>query len=128
MEISGAQLRLALERSLSMLPKPSTSFLQVSGVRVTYRSDQRPDSRVAEVRVGQTPLAAEKTYKTAMPASLAKGALGYFRVFSELKPREGPSIGEAAAKYVLAARTISTQTGRLRDLSRPAPVTGEPAI
>jgi len=119
-QISGAQLAAALERSLSMLPKPSTSFLQVSGLTATFRSSEPADGRVVEARVGATPLTAGKTYKVAMPASLAKGALGYFRIFNELEPQQGPSIGDAAADYVLAMRTLSPQTGRLRDLSRPA--------
>jgi len=119
-ELSGAQIAAALERSLSMLPKkPSTSFLQVSGLNVTYRSEQPAEGRVAEIRVGGAPLAAGKSYKVAMPASLAKGALGYFRIFNELKPQQGPSIGDAAADYVRAMRTVSPQTGRLRDLSPP---------
>lgn len=120
-EISGAQIEAALERGLSMLPKkPSTSFLQVSGLNVTYRSEQPAEGRVVEIRVGGAPLAAGKTYKVAMPASLAKGALGYFRIFNELKPEQGPTIGDAAADYVRAMRTVSPQTGRLRDLSPPA--------
>lgn len=120
-ELSGAQIAAALERGLSMLPKkPSTSFLQVSGLNVTYRSEQPAEGRVVEVRVGGAPLAAAKSYKVAMPASLAKGALGYFRIFNELKPQQGPSIGDAAADYVRAMRTVSPQTGRLRDLSPPA--------
>lgn len=119
-ELSGAQIAAALERSLSMLPKkPSTSFLQVSGLNVTYRSEQPAEGRVVEIRVGSASLAAGKSYKVAMPASLAKGALGYFRIFNELKPQQGSSIGDAAADYVRAMRTVSPQTGRLRDLSPP---------
>lgn len=120
-EVSGAQIKAALERSLSMAPKPSTSFLQVSGLTVTFRSEAPPEQRVVEARVGGAPLSAEKTYRVAMPASLAKGALGYFRIFNGLQPKEtGPAIGEAVVEYVLAARTVAAQGGRIRDLSRPA--------
>ena len=119
-ELSGAQIAAALERGLSMLPKkPSASFLLVSGLNVTYRSAQPAEGRVVEIRLGGAPLAAGKSYKVAMPASLAKGALGYFRIFKELKPEQGPSIGDAAADYVRAIRTVSPQIGRLRDLSPP---------
>ena len=119
-EVSGQQLVAALERGLSMLPKPSTAFLQVSGLTVTFSSEAPAGQRVREVKVGREALAPGKTYRVAMPSSLAKGALGYFRIFNELEPQQGPSIGDAAADYVLAMRTLSPQTGRLRDLSRPA--------
>ncbi|MBN1457922.1 MAG: 5'-nucleotidase C-terminal domain-containing protein, partial [Armatimonadetes bacterium] len=99
-ELTGEQLRNALERSLSMLPKPNTGFLQVSGMHVTYRSTA-PDARVAEMKVAGVALVESKTYKVAMPASLAKGALGYFRVFGNLQTKQGPSIGQATADFVL---------------------------
>jgi len=119
-ELSGAQVKAALERGLSMLPKkPSASFLQISGLNVTYRSEQPPEQRIVQVRIGGAPIAEGKTYKVAMPASLAKGALGYFRIFNDVKPQPGPSIGDATADYVRAMRTVSPQTGRLRDLSLP---------
>ena len=117
-EVSGAKIKAALERSLSMAPKPSTSFLQVSGLAVTYRSEATPEQRVVEVRVGGAPLSPEKMYRVAMPASLAKGALGYFRIFNGLQPKEtGPAIEEAVVGYVMAARTVAPPGGRLRDLS-----------
>jgi 5'-nucleotidase/UDP-sugar diphosphatase len=120
-ELSGGQIRNALERSLSMLPdKPNTGFLQVSGMHVTYRSAAEAEARVAEVMVAGAPLVDSKTYKVAMPDSLAKGALGYFRIFGTLKTQPGPSIGKAAADFVLAMKTISPQMGRLRDLSKPS--------
>ncbi len=120
-EITGAQLQAALERGLSMLPKPNTAFLQVSGVSITLRSEAPEGQRVLGVRVGAAPLVADRKYKAAMPASLAKGALGYFRVFNGLQPKQtGPAIGEALVQYVLSAKTVSPQSGRLRDLARPA--------
>jgi 2',3'-cyclic-nucleotide 2'-phosphodiesterase (5'-nucleotidase family) len=118
-ELSGGQIRSALERSLSMLPRPNTGFLQVSGLHVTYRSAE-PDTRVVEVKIAGAALVDANTYKVAMPASLAKGALGYFRIFGELEAKQGPSLAQATADFVLAMRTISPQAGRLRDLSPPS--------
>ena len=120
-EISGLKMREALERSLSMLPKPSTSFLQVSGLAVRFRSDAEPGERVVDVKVGGEELSGSKSYRVAMPASLAKGALGYFRIFNGLKPKEtGPALADALCDYVRAMRVVSPGTGRLRDLSRPS--------
>ena len=119
-EVTGVQLRAALERSLSMLPKPSTGFLQVSGLAVSFRSAEGPNARVVELRVDDELLAPDRKYLAAMPASLAKGTLGYFRIFDGLEVQEtGPAIGEAACSYVRAMETISPATGRLRDLSKP---------
>ncbi len=119
--ISGDQLRSALERGLSMLPKPSTAFLQVSGITVAFRSQAQPGQRLEEVRVGREALAPAKSYRTAMPASLAKGALGYFRIFGALKVETaGPALGDALCDYVSAKRAISPPgERRLRDLSSP---------
>jgi 2',3'-cyclic-nucleotide 2'-phosphodiesterase (5'-nucleotidase family) len=120
-QVSGAQIRAALERGLSMLPKPNVAFLQVSGLTVTFRSDAPEGQRVLGVQVGASVLVPERTYQAAMPSSLAKGALGYFRVFDGLKPAEtGPAIAETLATYLLSVRSVSPQSGRLRDLAPPA--------
>jgi 2',3'-cyclic-nucleotide 2'-phosphodiesterase (5'-nucleotidase family) len=119
--ISGEQLQSALERGLSMLPKPSTAFLQVSGITVTFRSDAAAGQRVDQVRVGPDALSPGKAYRVAMPASLAKGALGYFRIFRGLKPEAtGPALGDALCSFVSAQQAVPPVTEpRLRDLSKP---------
>jgi 5'-nucleotidase len=119
-EVTGAQVRAALERGLSMLPgKPNAAFLQVSGLTVTFRSDEPEGQRVVGVQVGGSALVAERNYKAAMPSSLAKGALGYFRVFDGLKPTQtGAAISDAVVDLV-RGKTISPQSGRLRDLAPP---------
>jgi 2',3'-cyclic-nucleotide 2'-phosphodiesterase (5'-nucleotidase family) len=118
-EMSGQKLLAALERGLSMLRKPSAGFLQVSGLTVTFRSEAPSEQRVVEVRVGDKAVSLDKEYKVAMPSSIAKGALGYFRVFDGLEVEEGPAIAEAVADYVLAVRTVTPTSGRLRDLTPP---------
>lgn len=118
-ELSGQQVLAALERSLSVLPQPSPAFLQVSGLTVTFRSDGAPGQRVASVTVGNGPLAPAKSYKVALPSSLAKGAMGYFRVFGQLEQKQvGPSVRTAVADYARAQRTLTIAAGqRLRDLA-----------
>jgi hypothetical protein len=88
---------------------------------VTFRSEAPANQRVLGVEVGGSPLGPDRKYKAAMPYSLAKGALGYFRVFDGLEPKQtGPAIASAVADYVLSIGTVSPQAGRLRDLSPPA--------
>ncbi len=72
-------------------------------------------------RGGQA-LAPTRTYLTAMPVSLAKGAMGYFRVFAGLKTKAdspSPAIGAAVTAYLQANRVISITPGRrIVDLTR----------
>ena len=119
--ISGEQLQSALERGLSMLPKPSTAFLQVSGITVTFRSDAAAGDRVDQIKVGREALSLTKEYRVAMPASLAKGALGYFRIFKGLEAEAtGPALGDALCNFVSAKKVIPpVAEPRLRDLSKP---------
>jgi 5'-nucleotidase len=119
-DFTGTQIRAALERSLSMLPKPNTGFLQVAGLSVTYKSSAPDGQRVTSVTTGGQPLGDTQTYKVAMPESLAKGGLGYFRVFNGLKLKDsGVVMGNALTNYVQAVKTVTPQNGRLRDLTPP---------
>ncbi len=119
-EISGGKLRAALERGLSSLPQPAIGFLQVSGLQVKFRSQSQANQRIEAVTVGGRPLDPDKTYRAAVPASLAKGALGYFRIFDGLRVKKtGPEIQQAVRDYVAAQGEINLRAGkRLVDLSR----------
>jgi 2',3'-cyclic-nucleotide 2'-phosphodiesterase (5'-nucleotidase family) len=122
-EVTGRVIVEALERSLSYLPRPSMSFLQVSGLTVSYRSAGPALRRIAEVKLGNAPLSLDKTYRVAMPLSLTKGSMGYYRVFGDLKVKEnGLPMGDALVRYVQANPNVSLTPGqRLRDLSPPPP-------
>lgn len=121
-EIPGAAVVKALERGLEQLPRRSTSFLQVSGLSVSYQSAAVPGQRVTEVKVAGRVIVPERTYRVAMPDSLAKGATGYYRVFDGLKPKQvGPSLSEVLVKHVRSIASINIVPGqRLKDLS-PSP-------
>jgi len=79
--LRGAQIRLALERSVSLWPSPSDSFLQLANIDATYSKSARPDSRIQLVMVGTVRLDDAKTYTVAMPGTLARGGLGYFKIW-----------------------------------------------
>jgi 5'-nucleotidase/UDP-sugar diphosphatase len=121
MAMPGSTLQEMLERSLSRLPRLAPAFLQVSGLVVTFRSTAQPERRIESVEVGGAPLSPDKTYRVAMPNSLAQGSLGYFRVINGLKPEQtGPTLSEAVFRYVQASGTITIRPGaRLRDLTPP---------
>lgn len=121
MEMPGSTLQQMLERSLSFLPRPAPAFLQVSGLVVTFRSSAAANHRIESVQVGGAPLSSDKTYRVAMPNSLAQGSLGYFRIINGIKPKQtGPTLSEAVSRYVQTSGTIAIRPGaRLRDLTPP---------
>lgn len=83
--LTGAQIRQAFERSLSLYPQPNTSFLQISGFEVTFSKSAAPNSRVVSVTVNGAKLDDAHAYTVAMPANLGRGALGYFKIWDKAK-------------------------------------------
>ena len=90
LRLSGRQVQDALERSVSLEPRPHAGFLQISGISFRYDPSQAPGKRLGDVRMGRRVISADETYTIAMPHSLATGGLGYFRVWGNSHP-EGDS-------------------------------------
>ncbi len=88
MMLTGRQVRDALERSVSLVPKPHAGFLQVSGVTLRFDPSQPPGKRLGDVMMGRQAISDTQTFKVAMPKSLATGGMGYFRVWGDTKPQE----------------------------------------
>lgn len=85
LSLTGEQIRQALERSVSLYPQPNQSFLQLSGIDVVFKKTGAPNSRIVTATIGGTPLSDGKTYSVAMPSLLAKGGLGYFKIWEQAK-------------------------------------------
>lgn len=85
LNLTGSQIRQALERSVSLYPQPNQSFLQLSGLEVTFKKSAAPNSRIVSATLSGVPLADGKTYSVAMPSTLAKGGLGYFKIWDDAK-------------------------------------------
>jgi 2',3'-cyclic-nucleotide 2'-phosphodiesterase (5'-nucleotidase family) len=83
--LKGAQVRQAFEKSLALYPQPNTSFLQVSGFEITFSPDAPSGQQVKSVTTSEGPLDDSKTYNIAMPASLGRGGLGYFKIWDKTK-------------------------------------------
>lgn len=79
--LRGAQVREALERSLALYPATNSGFLQIAGMTVSFSRSAPAGSRVRDVTIAGQPLSTERTYDIAMPLSLARGGLGYFKVW-----------------------------------------------
>lgn len=83
--LSGSQIRQAFERTLSLYPLPNTSFLQISGFEVQFSKGAESGHRVTNVTASGAKLDDDKTYTVAMPSSLGRGGLGYFKIWDKSK-------------------------------------------
>lgn len=79
--LTGAQVRQAFERSVSLYPQASPFFLQLSGFEVTFHKGGASGSKIAGVLASTVKLDDAKKYTIAMSSSLARGAYGYFKVW-----------------------------------------------
>ncbi|KIL78538.1 5'-nucleotidase C-terminal domain-containing protein [Bacillus badius] len=81
MNITGAEIRAALEHSVKEAPGQSGGFLQVSGLTFTYDSSKPAGERVQTVEVkkpsGYEPLSDQESYVVATNTFTAKGGDGY---------------------------------------------------
>lgn len=81
MNLTGAEIRTALEHSVREYPNENGGFLQVSGLQFTFDPKKAAGSRVTEVNVvnGDTtvPLDNAANYKVATNTFTAKGGDGY---------------------------------------------------
>jgi 5'-nucleotidase len=117
MELSGAEVLALLEQQWS---DGNARILQISGMRVTWDPARKPGQRVVEVRVGDAPLAKERTYSVAVNSFLAPGG-DNFSVLAQGKNRSvGPLDLEALTRYVEASPKPFTRAtdGRISKLSR----------
>ncbi|SFL80567.1 5'-nucleotidase C-terminal domain-containing protein [Salibacterium qingdaonense] len=87
MEITGAELKQALEHSVSQVPAENGGFLHVSGMTYTYDSSNEAGNRIQTVEIKQdgdfTPVEDDQQYVVATNAFTAKGGDGY-DVFADL--------------------------------------------
>ncbi len=130
--LDAAHLAEALERSVSMVPHPNKGFLQVSRLRLRFDPSRAPGARVVSIAVGASgpfdlaqgrraplpdaPLEPDRAYRVAVPESLAKGALGYFRVFNSA-PRERTDITllQAVSRFAAASTPVVARVeGRIQ--------------
>lgn len=114
--LTGAQLKVVLERSVSAHPKPFDGFLQVSGLTMAFDSSRPAQNRVTDVLVKGAPLEANRRYRVATMATLAGGGLGYFRIWDQKDVTGGGvSVLDALTAYVSGQREIAPRVeGRIK--------------
>jgi len=76
-ELTGSQLREAIENGLSQVETGAGRFPQISGMTVTADLDRPAGERVVEVVIGGAPLDPAEIYITATNDFMARGGDGY---------------------------------------------------
>ncbi|MBL8047268.1 MAG: 5'-nucleotidase C-terminal domain-containing protein [Chthonomonas sp.] len=82
-ELKGSQIRQALAKSVSLYPSPYDSFLQLSNMDASFKKSASPDARLEFANLGGQRLDDKRSYQVAMPATLARGGLGFFRIWDK---------------------------------------------
>jgi 5'-nucleotidase / UDP-sugar diphosphatase len=111
LDLSGAELKAAIENGLSQLPNAGGRFPQVSGMTVEANISRPPGSRVTSIRVGDQPLDESKTYRAATNDFLARGSDGY-TMFTDAKrllpDLDAPLLANDVMVYVRQIGTVKT--------------------
>jgi 5'-nucleotidase/UDP-sugar diphosphatase len=100
LEVTGAQIKAALENGVSQVRELGGRFPQVSGITAEVDAKQPVGSRVTSVRINGEPLDPAKTYKLATNDFMARGGDGY-RMFTEAKPLVDVSASQLMASQVI---------------------------
>ena len=108
--LTGKEIRLAFERSISLFPQPNSSFLQLAGFTVEFSAAGAPDSRVLNVTAGGAPLDENRAYTIAMPGSLGRGGMGYFKIWNKSKIER--TLPSATLESVLKGRRYAASSPR----------------
>jgi 2',3'-cyclic-nucleotide 2'-phosphodiesterase (5'-nucleotidase family) len=108
-EISGAELKRAMENGLALLPTPSGRFPQVSGITVQFDLSREPRDRVVAMQVAGAPLDPSKTYRVAVLDFLARGGDDYtmFRDAKRITPdNDAPLMVNEMVGYLKKIGTV----------------------
>lgn len=108
--ITGSQVRQAFERSISLYPQPNTSMLQISGFDVVFNPNGEPGKRIKRVTAGGGALEDGKTYNIAMPSSLGRGGLGYFKIWDKSKIIS--TVPDLTVEKALSGKALTTTSPR----------------
>ncbi|CCG40983.1 bifunctional metallophosphatase/5'-nucleotidase [Magnetospirillum molischianum] len=120
LELSGTQLRAALEHGLSGIETKAGRFPQVSGISVEYAPSRPVGQRIVSIFIGGMALQDDKTYRLATSDYLGHGGDGY----SGLKQARvivdasgGPLLANVVGDYLAANHRVMPRIdGRMKAL------------
>lgn len=113
-ELTGEQVRQALEHGVSAVERKEGQFPQVSGIVFSYDRTKKPGSRISTIRINNEILKPEGRYTVATNDFLAAGGDGYQVFRDALKDTKDFSTTGGILK---GSRIVYNDTGRwLRDI------------
>lgn len=107
-EITGKDLRRAIENGLRSLPDAAGRFPQVSGMTIEADSSRPAGERVRSIKVGGQPLDEAKTYTVATNDFLARGGDGYDMLRDAKRPLQADNSPMMANEAMAYLRRIGT--------------------
>jgi len=113
-ELSGADLKAALEHGVSEYPATEGLFPQVSGIKFTFDGDAEPGNRVQKVWVGGEELDPNKMYTVATNDFMKAGGDGYSMFADAPIVKEAGGLEEVLMEYIEANAPVAPETeGRI---------------
>lgn len=108
LEVTGANIKAALERSVSEYPDQLGAFLQVSGLSFEFDPAKAPGERVVSVSVDNKPLDEKKIYTVATNDFVAAGGDGYDMLKdAKVAFESGEMLRDIFAGYIKAQNKVS---------------------
>jgi 2',3'-cyclic-nucleotide 2'-phosphodiesterase (5'-nucleotidase family) len=111
-EISGADIRAALENGFSEIERPSGRFPQISGMSVVVDRSKPKGARVVSAKVQGQPLDDAKTYRLATNNYMLRGGDGYGVFTGQMRligETDGKLVAGEAMAYMRRLGTIETK-------------------
>ncbi len=125
-ELSGADVKAALENGLSDYPTPKGAFPHIAGMTVTFDSSKEAGSRVVSVKVGEEDLDPAKMYTLATNDFLVAGGDGYKMFKGKKVTAEFNAMDQVFIDYLAAKGTEGSEvTGRIKEVNGVEPKKGE---
>ena len=122
LELTGRELREALEQGMSRLEREGGGFLQVSGLALTFDPSRPAGQRVVALEIAGAALDPQRRYTAAVVDYVANGGDGVtaFRTARvTTDAASGPLLADVLLQAVASRGTISPQVdGRLRAVAR----------
>lgn len=113
-ELSGADLRAALEHAVSEYPATEGLFPQVSGIKFTFDGDAEAGNRVQQVWVGGEELDPDKMYTVATNDFMKAGGDGYSMFTDAPIVKEAGGLEEVLMEYIELNSPVAPDTeGRI---------------
>lgn len=109
-KLSGAQIKQAFERSLSVYPMPNSGFLQISGFEVSFSGSAPIGQRVKTATASGMSIDNSRTYTIAMPAPLGRGGFGYFKIWDKSDITQ--TLAGATVESILKGKPVTDTSPR----------------